>query len=726
MSFYRRAPSALRALNIAASPSTSFTTRYIANSHLRTQLLNSQTPSIVKSLRLFSTVPCRLQQAPAQDLSQDTGENEYTTFEQLGENGLVSPRVIDTITRRMNIHTMTDVQRMTLNHCLDGSDVIAQARTGTGKTLAFLMPIVQRILRDPTLESTNRNRASAGDIRAVIISPTRELAEQIAVEARKIVSGTAVRVQTAVGGTQKSRHLQQMQREGCHILVGTPGRILDIVSDPDTGVSLENIETFVLDEADRLLDIGFAPAIAEIQGYMPNRGTKPRQTLMFSATVPKTVVQLVRETLRPDFKFIRTVDPNEAPTHDRIPQNVTFGKGLQNQIPIILEIAHNAIEAHKKDPENTLPFKAIVYFGSTAEVALAFDAFTKMRDPGESRSMFAPHPLDPCRIFHMHGKLEQSRRTRESAGFRTAQSAIMFSSDVTARGMDFPNVSHVIQIGLPRSADDYVHRIGRTGRAGKAGEGWLILNNDERRDIDRKMKNSGINLKEANLVTADLDMTKGAQIPAHIARLLKLVETGVKAVSYSTKASTYQALLGVLQQQNPSRSKQEQLDMMNELAKFGWGMQEPPTLSRTLINKLGYGGVNGIRFTEMQRDDSRRGYGTQDDRDPPPRRSRNDYDPNDPFGQGGSGRGVFGGEREGGGERGGFGGGREGGRGGFGGGRGGGRGGFGGGRDGGRGGFGRGDRGGDRGGFGGRGRGGFGGRSSGGGDAFDNADFGGR
>lgn len=580
---------------------------------------------------------------------------------------------------------------MTLNHCLDGTDVIAQAKTGTGKTLAFLMPIVQRILQDPSLESASRRYASAGDIRAVIISPTRELAEQIAVEAKKIVSGTAVRVQTAVGGTQKSRHLQQMQREGCHILVGTPGRVLDILSDNTSGVSLENIETFVLDEADRLLDIGFAPAIAEIQSFMPKRDTKSRQTLMFSATVPKSVVQLVRETLRPDFKFIRTVDPGEAPTHERIPQHVTFGKGLQNQIPIILEIAHNAMEAHKKDPENNLPFKAIVYFGSTAEVAMAFNAFTKMRDPNEKSSMFAPHPLNPCRIFHMHGKLEQSRRTRESSGFRHAESALMFSSDVTARGMDFPNVSHVIQVGLPRSSDDYVHRIGRTGRAGKPGEGWLILNDDERRDIQRKMRDSGINLQEANLVTSDLDMTRGAQIPAHIARLLKLVETGVKAVPYDTKAATYQALLGVLHQQNPGRSKQEQIDMMNELAKFGWGMQEPPTLSRTLVSKLGYGGVNGIRYSELQRDDSRRGYGTEDNR-APPRRGRNDFDPNDPFGQGGSGRGVFGG-----GSQGGFGGGD---RGSF------------GGRD--------------RGGFGQRDRGGYGGRSSGGRDAFDQMGFGGR
>jgi ATP-dependent RNA helicase MSS116 len=277
-----------------------------------------------------------------------------------------------------------------------------------------------------------------------------------------------------------------------------------------------------------------------------------------------------------------------------------------------MEIANKAIEAHKQDPSTNKPFKAIVYFGSTAEVAMTFEAFSKMRDPDQPRSIFAPHPLDPCRIFQMHGKLEQPKRTRESAGFRNSESAILFSSDVTARGMDFPDVSHVIQIGLPKSSDDYVHRIGRTGRAGKSGEGWLILNNDERRDISQRMRNSGINLKEVQLTTSDLDMTKGAQIPAQTARLLKLVEVGVKSVPYNVKAATYSALLGVLSQQNPNRSKQAQLDMMNQLAKFGWGMNEPPALPKSLVARIGFSGLRGLRFEERS-DRGDREYGASRD-----------------------------------------------------------------------------------------------------------------
>jgi len=631
----RRAPAALRAFYFAASPSSTFT-----RSVLRQHVLPPSYKRIPSIIRPFSSVHSRLQQPSVDDgedgediptSNEEGGKKEFTKFEELKQAGIISPKVIDTITERMNIHTMTDVQKLTLNHCLDGSDVIAQAKTGTGKTLAFLMPIVQRLLRnqDPVQDGRRGYRNKIDNIRAVIISPTRELAEQIAVEARKVTQGTGLQVQTAVGGTQRRQHLMQMQQYGCDILVGTPGRITDLVSDNTSGVRFDKVESFVLDEADRLLDIGFAPAIAEITSYMPDPSKGTRQTLMFSATVPKSVVSLVRQTLRPDFKFIRTVDPSEAQTHERIPQHVVFGRALQNQIPIIMELAHNAIEAHKKDPVNNMPFKAIVYFGSTAEVSLTWEAFSKMRDPEKPRSIFSSHPLDPCRIFQMHGKLAQGQRTRESQGFRNAQSAIMFSSDVTARGMDFPNVSHVIQVGLPKASDDYVHRIGRTGRAGKSGEGWLILNDDERRDITQRLRGSGINLVEKQLVTSDLDMTKGAQIPGHIARLLRFVETGVKAVPYNVKDATYNALFGVLAQQNPHRSKQAQVDMMNDLAKFGWGMQEPPAVSQRLLQKIGYTNVTGVRFQEAR-------------------------DPGRFEGRGDRGRGGFGGDRD-----------RDGGRGGF-------------------------------------------------------------
>jgi ATP-dependent RNA helicase MSS116, mitochondrial len=600
---------------------------------------------------------------------------QFTMFQELADAGLISPRVIDTIVNRMKIDTMTDIQRLTINEGLDGTDIVAQAKTGTGKTMAFLMPIVQRILRDPELEQKSRySRASPDDIRAVIISPTRELAEQIAVEANKVVFGTAVKVQTAVGGTQKSYHLRKMNQEGCHILVGTPGRIKDILSDGYSGVKLDNIETFVLDEADRLLDIGFAPEIEEIQSFMPNRQQKPRQTMMFSATVPREVVSLVRQTLRPDFKFIRTVDPDEAPTHERIPQKVVFMRGLSNQMPALLELALRANERHKADPSNNLPFKAIIYFGSTNEVALAAKIFQNMSDPQAGR--YAPGPLEPTIMVEMHSKLDQSRRTANSQKFRLATSAMLFSSDVTARGMDFPNVSHVIQMGLPKNSDDYVHRIGRTGRAGKGGEGWLLLGDDERGLYRQRMGHSGIRITESNeLQTATLDMSQPAQLPANIAKVMQLVETGVKTVPYGMKADVYRSMLGVLG--HGGRSKQQVVDQMNDMARYGWGLEKPPGLNEMLVQKLGFGRCSGIEIEECRFGGDRGGLGGRgggfgggfggrsggyNDRNPFGR---------EPIGSGGREGGrddAFGGvgfrSRDGGGRGGGFGGGDRGGRGG--------------------------------------------------------------
>lgn len=564
----------------------------------------------------------------------------------------------------MGIHTMTDVQRLTINECLDGADVIAQAKTGTGKTIAFLMPIIQRILRDENLESRTRQRANPDDIRALIISPTRELAEQIAVEAKKIVRGTAVKVQTAVGGSQKSYHLRLMQQEGCHILVGTPGRIKDILSDSYSGVKLDNIEAFVLDEADRLLDIGFAPDIEEIQSYMPRRSERARQTLMFSATVPKEVVSLVRSTLRPDFKFIRTVAPDETPTHERIPQHVTFLRGLENQMPALLELAKRSIDAHKNDPENNLPFKAIVYLNSTSEVALARQIFHNMRSlgtEGQARSMFSRHPLDPCDVIEMHSKLTQMERTRNSQRFRNAESAILLSSDVTARGMDFPNVSHVIQIGLPRSSEDYTHRLGRTGRAGKSGEGWLLLQQDEQLPYRRMLGRGEFSIKlDDSLQTAQIDMSQSAQLPASVANVLQMVESGVKSTPMSVKHQAYISMIGALSQ-GAGRDKQSVVDLLNDLAKNGWGMETPPPISPSLANKLSFNRTRGLNISNDRPDfgDERRGGGFGGDR-------RGGFGGGRGGGGGFGGRreGGFGGDRRGGGGGGGFGGDRQGGGGG--------------------------------------------------------------
>jgi ATP-dependent RNA helicase MSS116, mitochondrial len=208
---------------------------------------------------------------------------------------------------------------------------IAQARTGTGKTLGFLIPVVQNILNaSPELASPPERyqRARASDIRGIIISPTRELAEQIAVEAKKITRSTGIKVQVAVGGNSKRQMLRQMQHEGCHLLVATPGRLTDLLTDPYSKVSAPNLSTLVLDEADRLLEQGFAEAIEEIKSLLPDIRQKDRQTLLFSATIPGEVMGLVRKTLKPGFQFVQTIREGEAATHEKIPQKIVQVAGF--------------------------------------------------------------------------------------------------------------------------------------------------------------------------------------------------------------------------------------------------------------------------------------------------------------------------------------------------------------------------------------------------------------
>jgi ATP-dependent RNA helicase MSS116 len=553
----------------------------------------------------------------------------------------------------------------------DGS--IAQAKTGTGKTLGFLIPVIQRIIEnDPQLGEKVRGykRAKPDDIRGIVISPTRELAEQIAVEAKKVVSGTGIVVQVAVGGTQKRAMLQKTQREGCHLMIATPGRLMDILSDPYSGIKAPKLRALVMDEADRLMDDGFQKEIEEIKNFLPDPAEVERQNLMFSATIPRDVVNLVRQIMRPGFHFAKCVDENEEPTHQRIPQRMVHLNGFENIMPTLYELI--AQQQQKALAGEIRPFKAILYFNSTAEVTLAASVFYKLNQPRRQT------PLSGLRLYEIHAKLSQQQRTRAADDFRFAKSGILFSSDVTARGMDFPDVTHVIQIGLPRERDSYIHRLGRTGRAGKEGEGWLLLSPYEKHEFRRRLRDLPLVDATDKLETATVDMSQPAELPEDVAKMLSECVEAHKKVYPDQLDAAFRGLFGSYQWYG---DKQGLLEGANRLAEFGWGMPSPPPPPASL-----FAGGRG------------RGGG----------------------GRGGGRGGGFGGDR--GGRSGGFGGDRGGRSGGFGGDRGGRSGGFGGDREGRSGGFGGdrrggggfgGDRGGDR-----RGGGGFGGDRRGGGGGF--------
>ncbi|KAJ4300344.1 hypothetical protein N0V88_003017 [Collariella sp. IMI 366227] len=556
---------------------------------------------------------------------EQSGSQLITRFADLTTIG-VHPQLSDAITKGMGYETMTDVQAMTINPALAGKDVVAQAKTGTGKTLAFLVPIIQRIIAgEPGLAVRRRGtRARADDIRAIILSPTRELAEQIGVEAKKLCEGTNVIVQTAVGGTQKNMMLRRTRIEGCHLMVATPGRLHDLLSDETSGIDAPRLSALVLDEADRMLDDGFKAELEMIINYLPTREEIPRQTLLYSATLPKNVVGLARQFINPtNFEFVQTVKADEVPTHERVPQFIVPCRGFENVPPTLLELMRGEIKKRTED-SSAAPFKAIVFLPTTASVMSYSYMFRRLKYTDRSL------PL----VWDIHSKLAQNQRTRNAEDFRMAKSGILFSSDVSARGMDFPGVTHVIQCHLPSTRDNYIHRIGRTGRAGKEGQAYLMVADAEIPGARRLLPGLPIQ-RYTEFESASFDPSKG-ELP----RVFAEVQEAGQKVPYELLKDTYTSFLGGAMK---SVDRQDVVNEINNMAKYSWGMTEPPAISQKLVQQFG-SRITGLRVSESRGRDG--GFGGRDGG----------------FGGRDGGRGGFGG-RDGG--RGGFGD-RNGGRGGFG------------------------------------------------------------
>ncbi|KAL3261248.1 hypothetical protein ABHI18_003912 [Aspergillus niger] len=562
-------------------------------------------------------------------------------FHSLAQDGLVNDRLIRTVTNSMKIETMTDVQAKTIRETLSGDDVLAQAKTGTGKTLAFLIPVVQRLVSDPSVKRSRpsyrgqQGRRNTPDIRAIVISPTRELAEQIAHEAQRLVYGLGLTVQTAVGGTQKRLHLNKIRNEGCNILVGTPGRLKDLLSDPYSGVTAPQLQALVFDEADRLLDDGFSQEIGQIKDLLPNPEEVDRQTLMFSATVPGEVMNMVRQTMKPDFKFIKTVSEDEVPTHLRVPQKVVYLDGFQNGLPAILELA-------KQGYVNSPNFKAIVYLNATTMVSLANDIFRRLQNDPEDRTK--GHALGRLPILQIHSRLTQAQRTRVTSTFRNARSGILFSSDVTARGLDFPDVTHVIQYGLPSERQTYIHRVGRTGRANKEGEGWILLHNNEKRAFKQMLGDLPIEEDQTTLPVAKVNMREEIEDDgSETSRTLQQIKLAAQEVPIDDRVEAWKSQTGtIIGKLQPLSAT---LPAMHDLSKYGYVLPKPPHLPSRIQQALEKGdrppprsNRGGPRDSFRSRDSYRpRSSGGYNDRYQ--RSSSRDREPRNPWNERGSSRG---------------------------------------------------------------------------------------
>ena len=345
--------------------------------------------------------------------------------------------------------TPTPIQAQTVPLALEGRDVVGIAQTGTGKTAAFALPILNHLV-------TKRVRPAQKACRVLVLSPTRELSGQIADSFRAY--GRHIRplvVELAIGGVPINRQVRGMAR-GAEVLVATPGRLLDLVN--QRAVRLDEIEVLVLDEADRMLDMGFIHDIKRIVAMLP----KQRQTLFFSATMPQEITRLADQMLTNPARV--AVTP-QATTVERIAQRVIHTD----------KAAKNALLAEILKTET---IDRVLVFTRTKHGA---DKVVRTLE----KSGIAAEAI--------HGNKSQNQRERVLASFRTGSLRILIATDIAARGIDVEGVSHVVNYDLPNIPESYVHRIGRTARAGAEGVAISFCDHEERtflRDIERLIRMS--------------------------------------------------------------------------------------------------------------------------------------------------------------------------------------------------------------------------------------------
>ena len=374
-----------------------------------------------------------------------------------------------------------------------------------------------------------------------------------------------------------------MHRQGCNILIATPGRLYDLLTDSASGVTGKNMEILVLDEADNLLDQGFADALMDIIKLLPSKDN--RQTMLFSATVPAKVQTMIDAALKPKHKVLKLVPKGEVLTHNKVEQRLIAVKGFENLLPTLYEQMMKEIATTVAGEDK--PFKAIVFFPTAKYAALAAVTFQALKDPQTATSPFAGTTM-----IEIHSRLSQPQRERAAKRFREGRSAVLFSSDVVARGMDFPDVTHVFQVGSPRSLEQYIHRIGRTGRGDKSGLGYILLADIEKSSALKELR-PDIKLVDYNMhsAIASIDMSKESVLPKTAAEALTRVMEASQTLDDDLKRGAYLANLGYYSYLG---NKAALVASLNRWTALGWGMARPPRISSMLIGKLGLRGIDGL------------------------------------------------------------------------------------------------------------------------------------
>ena len=385
-----------------------------------------------------------------------------TEFSELGLSLATLQAVADT-----GYTTATPIQAEAIPYALQGRDVLGIAQTGTGKTAAFTLPMIDRL---------KAGRAKARMPRALVIAPTRELADQVSSSFEKYAKGQKLSWALLIGGVSFSDQEQKLDR-GVDVLIATPGRLLDHFERGK--LLMTGVQIMVVDEADRMLDMGFIPDIERIFKLTPPK----RQTLFFSATMPPEITRLTKQFLNDP---VRIEASRPATTAETIHQHLAR---IPTSDPKAKRTALRAL-IERSDVNN-----GIVFCNRKSEVDIVAKSLQK-------------HGLDAAPI---HGDLDQQTRMRTLESFRKGTLKLLVASDVAARGLDVPAVSHVFNYDVPHHADDYVHRIGRTGRAGRAGEAFMIVTPNDAKNLDKVLKLIGKTPDEAVL---DIDWASIKEEPS--------------------------------------------------------------------------------------------------------------------------------------------------------------------------------------------------------------------
>ena len=347
----------------------------------------------------------------------------------------------------------TPIQSQAIPALLAGRDLLGIAQTGTGKTAAFALPSLHR------LAATAKPRQPAS-CRMLVLSPTRELAAQIADNMRGYAKNLQMNVQCIFGGVPVGKQSRALV-PGCDVLVATPGRLLDLID--QRALTLRNVEIFVLDEADQMMDLGFIHPLKRVANMLP----KDRQSLFFSATMPKAIADLGKQFIN---NPVRVEVAPQATTAERVEQYVTF------------------IDQREKQALLTLRLKAIAEDG-TLDRALVFSR-TKHGADRIARHLGVAGVVASA----IHGNKSQGQRTATLNGFRSGAIRVLVATDIAARGIDVTGISHVFNFEMPNVAEQYVHRIGRTARAGADGIAWSFVAADEKPYLKDIEKLTGIKL----------------------------------------------------------------------------------------------------------------------------------------------------------------------------------------------------------------------------------------